>query len=99
MISQITYINFRRHNQYPPNIIRHDPNKIKIKEKSYKNIVIYHNSYVTPTNTKASYFIINKVNYYIDEHNGNKYLTLLYTDKGKETLKTYRELTKNQRPW
>ena len=32
-------------------------------------------------------FIINKVNGYIDEHNGNKYLTLLHNDKGKEALK------------
>ena len=32
-------------------------------------------------------FIINKVNGYIDEHNGNKYLTLPHNDKGKEALK------------
>ena len=32
-------------------------------------------------------FIINKVNGYIDEDNGNKYLTLLHNDKGKEALK------------
>ena len=39
--------------------------------------------------------MINKVNWYIDDHNGNKYLTSVRTDKGKDALKKYGELWKN----
>ena len=43
---------------------------------------------MTSNSAKSLHFIINKVNGYIDEHNGNRYLTLLHTDKGKEALKS-----------
>ena len=36
--------------------------------------------------------IIDKVDEYIEEKNGNKYLTLVSTDKNKEVLKKYVEL-------
>ena len=36
--------------------------------------------------------IIRKVDEYLEEKNGNKYLTLLSTDKNKEVLKKYTEL-------
>ena len=48
-------------------------NKIKIDQKSYKHILIYHISCVTSNSLKSLYLIINKVNGYIDEYNGNKY--------------------------
>ena len=38
------------------------------------------------------YLIINKVDGYIKEKNGNKYLTLISTDKNKETSTKYTEL-------
>ena len=38
------------------------------------------------------YFIIDKVDGYIEESNGNKYLTLVSTDKKKDTLKKDKEL-------
>ena len=38
------------------------------------------------------YFIINKINGYIKESIRNIYLTLVLTDKGKDTLKTYEKL-------
>ena len=38
------------------------------------------------------YFFIDKVNGYIEESNGNKYLTLVSTDENKDPLKNYAEL-------
>ena len=38
------------------------------------------------------YLIINEINGYIKESNGNKYLTLVSTDKNKDILKKYAEL-------
>ena len=56
-----------------------DPKKIKTNEKSYENILIYHTEYVTLTTQKfivqiRLYFIINKINEYIEESDGKKYL-------------------------
>ena len=65
-----------------------DPNKIKIDEKSNKNILIYYTGYVLIKDLKymkintinPSYFIINKVNGYFKEINKIKYLTLVPTN-------------------
>ena len=38
------------------------------------------------------YLIIGKANGYIEDSNGNKYLTLVSTDKNKEILAKYTEL-------
>ena len=43
------------------------------------------------------YLIINKINGYIDEINGNKYLTLVSTNKSKEILKKYEKLWTKKR--
>ena len=72
------------------NIKNLDPNNIKIDEKSYKNILICYIGCVTPNNAK--YLIINKINGCIDEHNGNKYLTLVHTDESKDALRMYEEI-------
>ena len=60
-----------------------DPDKIKIDEKSYKNILIYYNGYVTIKDLKyvkinsvnPLYLIFSKGNGYFEEINGNKQLT------------------------
>ena len=52
----------------------------KINERSYKNILIYHNGYVKVKDlsygainfVNPSYFIIKKTNGYIQESNGSK---------------------------
>ena len=41
---------------------------------------------------KSLYLIINKVNGYIDESNGNKYLIQAPTDESKDILRKYEEL-------
>ena len=72
------------------NIKSFDPNKIKIDEKSYKNILIYHIGYVTIKDSKylkinsvnPLYLIINKVNEYFE-----KISSLVPTNESKKTQK------------
>ena len=45
----------------------------------------------------ALYLIINKINGYIDEINGKKYLTLVPTNESKEILKKYEKLWTQKR--
>ena len=62
---------------------------------SYKNILIYHIGYVTIKDSNyikinsvnPLYLILNKVNEYFKEINGNKYLTLVPTNESKEKIK------------
>ena len=76
------------------NIKNLDPNNIKIDETLYKNIHIYYAGYVTQNSVKPLYFGINKINGYIEEHNGNEYSALVHTDESKDALKKYEELWK-----
>ena len=77
-----------------------DPNKIKINENSYKNILIYHIvylpiknlSYTTINSVNPLYLIINKINGYIEESTRKNYFTLVSTDEHKDALKNYEEL-------
>ena len=82
------------------NIKNFDPNDIKIDEKSYKNIFIYYNGYVTIKNLKyvqissvnPSYLIFSNVKGYFEEINKSKYLTLAPFNESKEKIKKYEEL-------
>ena len=77
-----------------------DANKIKIDDKSHKNIFIYLIRYLTVK--YFSYGRINSVNFlyrFINNPNGyikgcdrKKYLTLVPTDEIKDTPKKYKEL-------
>ena len=77
-----------------------DSNLLKIDKKSYKNIDIYYIGYITMKDSdyvkinsvNPLYLIIDKVDGYIEEKNGNKYLTLVSTDKNKKLLIKYIEL-------
>ena len=79
------------------NIKNLNPNKIKINEKSHKNIVIYPIEYVPVkdlsfeknNSVNPLYLIIDKIN---EESNGNKYLMLAFTDKSKDTMTKHHEL-------
>ena len=83
------------------NIKNFHSNLLKIdKKKSYKNIDIYYIGYITVKDSdyvkinsvNPLYLIINEVDGYFEEINGNKYLTLVSTDKNKEVLTKYTEL-------
>ena len=75
-----------------------DPRLAKIDKKSYKNIGIYYIGYITIKrisdyeNIKTVnplYLIIGEVDGYIEENNGNRYLTFTCTDKNKKVLEKY----------
>ena len=69
-------------------------------EKSYKNVLIYHIGYLTVKDLRyikinsidPLHLIINKINGYIEERNGNKYLTIVLNAESKDKLKKYEEL-------
>ena len=83
------------------NIKEFDSSKLKIDKKSYKNIGIYYIGYIT-TKSIRDYeninsvnplnLIIAKIDVYIEENNGNKYLTFASTDKNKKVLQKYKKL-------
>ena len=66
----------------------------------YKNILIYYIGYATIKDLKyvkinsvhPLYLILNKVNGYFEQINGNKYLKLFPTNESKEKIKKYKEL-------
>ena len=79
---------------------------LKIDKKLYKSIDIYcigyitvkYSDYVKINSVNSLYLIIDEVDRCIDEINGNKYLTLVSTDKNKEVFTKYTEFwdeTKN----
>ena len=65
------------------NIQNFDPNKIKIDEGSFKNIILYYIRYLTIENlthikiisVNLLYLIVDKINWFIEESNENKCLT------------------------
>ena len=73
---------------------------LKIDKKSYKNIDIYYigyiivkdSEYVNINSVNPLYLNIKKVEEYVEEINGNKYLTLVFTVKNKEVLTKHTEL-------
>ena len=82
------------------NIKKFDPNLLKMDKKLYKNIDIYYIGYITMKDSEyvkinsgnPLFLIINEIDEYIKEKDGNKYLTLVSTDKNKEVLTKYAEL-------
>ena len=82
------------------NIKRFDADLLKIDKKSYKNTDIYYTGYITMKNSdyvkinrvNTLYLIINKVDGCIEEINGNKYLTLVSTEKQRSINKVHRTL-------
>ena len=49
-------------------------------------------SYMKIYSANLLYLVINKINRYIDEINGNKYLTLVPTNESKDILKMYEKI-------
>ena len=82
------------------NIEDFDSNLLKIDKKSYRNIDIYYIGYITMkefdyvkiNSVNPLYLTIGEADRYIEEKNGNKYLTFTSTDKNKELLEKYTKL-------
>ena len=68
---------------------------MQVDEKPYRNIFLFDIEYVmvrkfiyvTINNVNPLYLIISKINDYIKESNGNKYLMLNSLDESKDILK------------
>ena len=79
------------------NIEYFDSNLLKIDKKPYKNIDIYYIGYIAKkdfdyvriNSVNLLYLITGEADGYIEEKNGNKYLTFASTDKNKEVLRKY----------
>ena len=78
-----------------------DAGLLKIDKKSYKDINIYNIGYVTKkkigncmniNSVNPLYLGITRVNGYIEEKGGNKYLVFDSTDENKELLKKYNDV-------
>ena len=96
-MGNIKQINFENRTYYffndMINIKNFDPSLIKIDKKSYKNIGIYYIGYITIksisdyeniNSVNPLYLVIGETDGYIEENNGNKYLTFASTDKIKK---------------
>ena len=78
------------------NIKNFDPNLLKVDKKLHKNIDIYYIDYITMkdldyvkiNSVNSQYLIIGEGDGYIEEKNGNKYLTLVSADENKMYLKS-----------
>ena len=84
----------------------HDLNKIKINERSCKNILIHYigydpaiknSRYIKIRSVNPLNLITKSINGYIKNSLENKYLTLILTGESKETLKKYEEAMKQKR--
>ena len=69
-------------------------------KKTYKNNAIHYiwyemikdSKYVKINSVNPLYLILSKVNWYFDEINENRYLTLVPTNESKEKIKIYGKL-------
>ena len=83
------------------NIKDFDSNLLKIDKQSHKNIDIYYIGYITIKKiddyenihiVNPLYLIVGKIDGFIEEKNGSKYLVFDSTDENKEVFKKYTEL-------
>ena len=97
----IKQINIKNWTYYFFNDMINIKDLLKTNKKSYKNTSIYYIRYITINNinnyenihsVNTLHLIIGEANKYIEEKNGNKYLTFPSTDKNKEILENYTKL-------
>ena len=75
-----------------------DPNILKLDKKTFKGINIYHIGYVTEkeeykiNSANPLYLLIYKLDGFIEEKEGNKYLNIPFRDNNDEVLRKYKEV-------
>ena len=80
-----------------------DPNNFNVNKKLSGNTLIDYIGYVMVkslsfikiNSINPLHLIIDKINWYIEKSNGNKYLTLVRTDESKGTLKSMNNMESN----
>ena len=74
-----------------------DPNMLKLDKKTFKGINIYYIGYVTKkeeyqiNSVSPLYFLTYKIDGFIEEKRGNKYLNIALTDNNDEILKNIKK--------
>ena len=80
------------------NIKDFDPKLLKLDKKSYKNIDIYYIGYITKkdqykiNSINPLYLLVSRIDGFIEEKRGNKYLNIDFTDSNNEVLRKYAEV-------
>ena len=75
------------------NIKDFDPNFLKLDKKSHKNIDIYYIGYITKkdeykiNSVNPLYLLVHRIDGFIEEKRGNKYLNIAFTDSNNAVLK------------
>ena len=75
-----------------------DPNMLKLDKKTFKGMNIYYIGYVTKkeehkTNSvNPLYLLIYKIDGFIEEKGGKKYLNIAFTDNNDEVLRKYKKV-------
>ena len=75
-----------------------DPNFLKLDKKLFKNIGVYYIGYITKkdeykTNSvNPLYLLVHRIDGFIEEKEGSKYLNIASTDRNSEVLKKYEEV-------
>ena len=75
-----------------------DPRLLNLDKKSYKNIDIYYVGYITRrdeykiNSVNPLYLLVHRIDGFIEEKIGNKYLNIAFTDSNNEVLKKYAEV-------
>ena len=70
-----------------------DPNMLKLDKKTFKSTNIYYTGYIKKkeeykiNSVNPLYLVIYKIDGFIQEKRGNKYLNIAFTDNNDEVLK------------
>ena len=80
------------------NIKDFDPKLLKLDKKSYKNTDIYYIGHITKkdeykiNSVNPLYLLVHRIDGFIEEKRGNKYLNIAFTDSNNEVLKKYADV-------
>ena len=75
------------------NIKNFDPKLLKLDKKSFKNIGVYYIGYITKKgeykidSVNPLYLLVHRIDGFIEEKEGSKYLSIASTDSNSEVLK------------
>ena len=75
-----------------------DSNLLKLDKKSFKNIGVYFIGYITKkdeykiNSVNPLYILVHRINGFIEEKKGSKYLNIASTDSNSEVIKKYEEV-------
>ena len=80
------------------NIKDFDPNLLKLDKKSFKNIGAYYLEYIRKkdqykiNSLNPLYLLVNRIDGFIEEKEGTKYLNIASADSNSDILKKYEEI-------